>query len=190
MPEDPSSADPEIAISGMELAAQLLTAPSAFAQVTPQEAQRVVAFMLPAFYARGTCFIEEGDEADTGFMALVLQGDVIVENVTVSRDKPVTTAVLGPGCLVGEMGLLDSGPRSASCTASTAVYCAVLPRDALYTPIAKEPALGAKLLLGIAIRVTARPPDTARKLKVYASLCQSMDLEMNSQLMQIERLLD
>ena len=190
MPEEPSSPDEEIAVSGTELAAHLLTSPTAFPQMSLPEAHRVVEFMTPAFYARGTRFIEEGDEADTGFMALLLKGDVVVENITVSRDQPTTTAVLGPGCLVGEMGMLDNGPRSASCTASTDLYCALMTRDALFSLIVKEPALAAKLLLGVAIRVTERLRDTARRLRVYANLCQSMDLEMNSQLLQIERLLD
>ena len=179
MVEHASGLENDNAPMAVDRAVQLLTAPSALAQLSIKEAHVVVGYMKPAHFDSGTCFIQEGDAADTGFMALVIEGEVIVENITVSRVGPITTAVLGPGCLVGEMGLLDNGPRSASCTTSTELYCALLTRDAFYSLIVKEPALGAKLLLGVSVRITERLRETARKLKLYASLCQAMQAEMD-----------
>lgn len=161
------------------IAVQLLTAKSAFAQLSISEAHEIVSYMKPARFDSGTCFIREGDAADSGFMALVIEGEVLVENITVNRTAPITTAVLGPGSLVGEMGLLDDGPRSASCTASTELFCAILTREAFQSLILEKPVLGAKLMLGISIRITARLRDTARKLKLYAKMCQLMQLEMD-----------
>ena len=166
-------------LSGSDLTIQLLTGSSAFAQFSRNEAAVVVGFMKPARFEAGTCFITEGDVTDTGVMALVLQGEVIVENLIVSRTAPITTAVLGLGCLVGEIGLIDEGPRSASCIAGTDLYCAVLTREAFYSLIVKEPALGAKLMLGVSVRIAERARETARKLKIYAKLCQAMQAEIN-----------
>lgn len=163
----------------VDLAVQLLTAPIALAQLSISEAHAVVRYMEPARFDSGTCFIQEGDSADTGFMALIIEGEVIVENITVSRVAPITTAILGPGALVGEMGLLDNGPRSASCTASTELYCAVLTREAFSSLLFKEPELGIKLMLGVSVRITERLRDTSRKLKLYAKLCQLMQMEMD-----------
>src|SRR4051812_17609720 len=93
-------------------AAELLTAPSALMQLDPVEARRVVAYMQPHRIAEGTTFIREGDEQHTDFMLLVLDGEVTVEQVVAGRVAPITVTVLGPGSLIGEMGLVDGSPRS------------------------------------------------------------------------------
>lgn len=179
MVEDLKNAGNEGAPIAVDIAVQLLTAPSALAQLSLAEAHRVVSFMKPARFDKGARFIQEGDAADTGFLALVIEGEVIVENIIVSRTEPITTAILGPGSLVGEMGLLDNGPRSASCTASTELYCAVLTREAFTSMILKEPTLGLKFMLGVSVRITERLRDTARKLKLYANLCKAMQGEID-----------
>ena len=120
-------------LSSRDRAAQLLIAPAALMSLNLVEAKIIVSYMQPETVPAGETFITEGDAVNNGFMVLLLQGEVLVENITVSRTKPVTVTVLGPGSLIGEMGLLDTGPRSASCTASTDIQCAVLTREALET---------------------------------------------------------
>ncbi len=110
LPSDLSDSAGNTTASGEVLAARLLTAPAALTQLTDDEARVVVTYMEPAHFSMGTRFISEGDSSHTGFMALVIKGEVIVENIIVSRTAPDTTAVLGSGSLVGEVGLLDSGP--------------------------------------------------------------------------------
>jgi CRP-like cAMP-binding protein len=165
--------------SGEELAARLLTAPTALTQLSAEQARVVVSYMEPAHFSAGTRFIREGDATDTGFMALVIRGEVIVENIVVSSTSPDTTAVLGAGSLIGEVGLLDSGPRSASCTAATELFCAILTREAFKSLLENEPAIGAKLLLAVSTRIAERLRDTVRKLRLYAKLAQAMQLEIN-----------
>lgn len=161
-----------------ERAAHLLTAPSALVQLALEEARVVVGYMTPRFFAAETTFIREGDADDDGFMALVLDGEVVVESITVSRTEPLTIKVLGPGSLVGEVGLVDKAPRSASCTASTDVLCAILTRDALEALILASPSIGAKLLLAIAANLAERLRDNARKLRLYAKLAKAMHQEL------------
>ncbi len=161
-----------------ERAAELLTTPSALMHLTLDEARVVVGYMSPRWIAANTIFIREGDVHDEGFMALVLEGEVVVESITVSRTEPVTISVLGPGSLVGEVGLVDKAPRSASCTASTDLLCAILTRKGLVALIEKQPSIGAKLLLAIAARLAERLRDNARKLRLYAKLAKAMQLEI------------
>jgi CRP/FNR family cyclic AMP-dependent transcriptional regulator len=168
---DPSDA-------AFERAAELLTAPSALTQLALEEARVVVSYMTPRVIAADTTFIREGDAADDGFMALVLDGEVVVESITVSRTEPLTIKVLGPGSLVGEVGLVDRAPRSASVTASTDVLCAILTRDALEALIAQSPSIGAKLLLAISANLAERLRDNARKLRLYAKLAKAMHQEL------------
>ena len=162
-----------------ELAAQLLIAPTALMQLTPDEALRVVSFMIPRKIPMGTTFIKEGDKIDTGYMVLLLEGEVTVENLTVSRHSPVTVTVLEPGSLIGEMGLVDGEARLASCTASTDVRCAILSRDALERLSIEYPRIAAKLMFVVSLRIAARLRETADKLKMYSQLVQVMQQEID-----------
>jgi CRP/FNR family transcriptional regulator, cyclic AMP receptor protein len=162
-----------------ELAAQLLIAPTALMQLTMEEATIVVSYMSPRKIARGTTFIKEGDKTDTAYMVLLLEGEVTVESIAVSRSEPVTVTVLGPGSLIGEMGLVDGEARLASCTATTTVRCANLTRAALEKLTADDPATAAKLILAVALRIAVRLRDTAEKLKLYSQLVLAMQQEID-----------
>jgi CRP/FNR family transcriptional regulator, cyclic AMP receptor protein len=161
-----------------DLAADLLCAPTALMQLSLEDARVVVGYMKPLRIEEGNTFIAEGDER-TDFMVLVLEGDVTVESLVVSRVSPVTVTVLGPGSLIGEMGLVDGEPRSASCTAASDLRTAILTRESLEELIQDEPAVGAKLMMAVSLRIAARMRDTADKLKLYAQLVQAMQQEID-----------
>jgi CRP-like cAMP-binding protein len=163
-----------------ELAAGMLCAPTALLQLTHEEARTVVSYMRPQRIAEGTTFIRERDTQDTGFMLLVLDGQVTVESIVVSRTQPLTVTVLGAGSLIGEMGLLDGAPRSASCTAMTDLRCAVLTRNALNQLLSDDPRTAAKLLLAIGTRISDRMRESQEKLKMYAQLTQAMNEEISA----------
>ena len=139
-----------------ELAAQLLIAPTALMQLTADEALVIVSYMIPRSISMGTTFIKEGDKSDTGYMVLLLEGEVTVESIIVSRHMPVTVSVLGPGSLIGEMGLVDGQARLASCTASTEVSCAILSRPALEKLSQDHPETAAKLMFAVSLRIAER----------------------------------
>lgn len=165
-------------VPGSELAAQLLASPDALTQLNIDEARIVVKYMTPRFVPADVTFIREGDAGDSGFMALLLEGDVIVERITVSRTEPVTVRILSPGSLIGEIGLVDNEPRSASCTASSDVWCAILTRESIERMIANDPAVAARLLFGMSAHIAERLRDTNRQLKLYARLATAMREEM------------
>ena len=160
-------------------AADMLTAPSALMQLSHDEARAIVAYMQPRRIPEGTTFIREGDTDNTDFMLLVLDGEVTIETIVVSRTAPITVTVLGPGNLIGEMGLLDGSPRSASCTAMSDLRCAILTRDALNQMLADDPRTAAKLMMAISLRITERMRESQEKLKLYAQLTQAMNEEIN-----------
>jgi CRP/FNR family transcriptional regulator, cyclic AMP receptor protein len=165
--------------SAAERAAEMLTANSALMQLSHQEARAVVAYMRPRKIPEGTTFIREGDTQDTGFMLLVLDGEVTVETIVVSRTAPITVTVLGPGSLIGEMGLLDGSPRSASCIAMSNLRCAMLTREGLNQLLYDDPRTAAKLMMAISLRIANRMRESQEKLKLYAQLTQAMNEEIN-----------
>ena len=135
--------------------------------------------MTPRKIAEGTTFIKEGDASDTGYMMLLLEGEVTVENIVVSRRTPVTVTVLGPGSLIGEMGLVDGQARLASCTASADMVCAVLTRTALQKLSEDNPQTASKLMSAIASLIADRLRETSEKLKMYTQLVQAMQQEID-----------
>lgn len=163
-------------------AAELLRSSNALIQLSEEEALTVVGYMQLRRCAEGEAIIRQGDSGgsgDDGFMALVVEGEVTVEALNVSRIDAQTVNVLGPGHLMGEMSLMDGAARSATCTASTDVRCAVLNRDALEALIAEEPATAAKLLSAVALRLSRRLREADGKLQLYSQLVQSMQQEIN-----------
>ena len=160
-------------------AAELLAAPSALVQLSLAEAHVVVSYMRPRHIPAGTVFIREGDDHNTGFMVLVLEGDVVVETIVVSRVSPIALTVMGPGSLHGDLGLVDGLPRSASCTASSEINCAVLTRESLLQLLKEKPSIAAKLMMAIAVRMGERVRDNNDKLKKYVQLTKAMQQEID-----------
>jgi CRP-like cAMP-binding protein len=160
-------------------AAQMLRAPMALMQLTESEALAVVGFMQPRVFKSGTEIIRQGETADTGFMVLVLEGEITVESLVAHRLNATTLKVLGPGSLVGEMALVDGAARSASCTASTEVKCAVFTREALKVLTSEQPATAAKLMTAVAQRLAERLRESSQKLQVYCKLVDTLQQEVD-----------
>jgi CRP/FNR family cyclic AMP-dependent transcriptional regulator len=163
-----------------DLAAEMLMAPTALMQLTMQEARMVVRYMQPQIVAKGTIFIREGDARDTGFLMLLLDGEVTVETLVVSRAEPIVITLLGPGSLIGELGMFDGLPRYASCIAATQLRCAILTREALNRMMQENAGIAAKLLLAVSVRIGARLREVTDKLKMYVQLTQAMEQEIAS----------
>ncbi len=167
-------------LSSAESAAAMLRAPAALMQLSQAQATTVVRYMQPRIVAADSVIFQEGDQSDTGFMLLIIHGEVTVEAKVVSRDAPDTLMVLGPGSLLGEMALFDGAARSATCTASTPMGCAVLTREALASLTQDEPATAARLMAGIAQRLAERLRQSDEKVGLYSQLVRTMQQEINA----------
>ena len=161
-----------------DLAARLLTMPSALAELSIAEARFVIGYTKLYRFEAGTTVILQGERKLNDFMFLVLSGDVTVEAIHVSRSDPVVMTVLGPGSLIGEMGLLDGAPRAASCVAATDLTTAVLTRGALARLIHDDATIGAKLMIAVSQRLAARLRESGQKLRAYSQLARAMQEEV------------
>ncbi len=161
-----------------EVAARMLVTPTALDDLTLADAMKVVGYMRPSVIPAGTVFIEEGEIRKTDYMMLVLEGDIAVENELPGLNESMVVNVIGPGHLIGEMGLLDGSPRSATCTATTDIVVAVLTRTALMRLLKDEPRVGGRLLLAISTRMAQRLRDTTRKLRTFAQMNKAMHEEL------------
>ena len=161
-----------------EVAARLLVTASALDDLTLADAYKVVAYMRPKRIAAGTVFIQEGEVKQNDYMLLVLEGDIAVENELPGLHETMVVNIIGPGHLIGEMGVLDGAPRSATCTATTQIYAAVLSRTALMRLLKDEPRVGSRLLRAISKRMADRLRDTTRKLRTFAQMNKALQQEL------------
>ena len=95
-------------------------------------------------FRRGEVLMRQGDASLA--MYVIVRGQVQVERTHPHILAPVELAVLGPGEVVGEMGLLDGEPRSATARALEDVDAMEIDRDALGTAMLDHPELAAALL--------------------------------------------
>ena len=157
-----------------ELAAGLLVTPSALEELRPEDAARVVDVMQPRWFPAGSVVVQEGDADDCDYMLLLLEGELSVESHFSTGDDDMVVRLMGPGSLIGEMGLLDGAPRSASCVAHTDLFAAELRRDDFLRLIHEQPDVGVRLLLAISKRIADHLRDATRKLKLLSTMNRAL----------------
>jgi CRP/FNR family transcriptional regulator, cyclic AMP receptor protein len=162
-----------------ERAARLLVTPSALQTLSLDDAIKIVAYMQPRVIEAGCEFVREGEAVDNDHMLLVLEGDLSVQNSSLQDDdEHLVVRVMGPGSLIGELGLLDGAPRSASCIANTDMLVGVLSRADFLQLLEDDPAVGSRLLLAIAKRMADTLRETTRKLKLFAQMNKVLSEEL------------
>ena len=157
--------------------ATLLSTSPLLMDMTPQEVDMLGQTMLMVRVKAGQALIREGEVGE--WMLLLLKGTVDVtkriepradeggekdndnDNQSVTQSR---IAVLQCGAAVGEMSMLDSEPRFASCTAIEDVEAGVLGRREIALLIRDHPAVGAKLLVKITQIMAQRLRNTSNQL--------------------------
>lgn len=171
-------------------AAALLITEGALVELSAADAREVVSYMRPERIKAGEVVIREGESTRNDFMALVLDGEVTVENSVAAAHDSMVVSILGPGGLIGEMGIIDGGPRSATCTASTDLALAVLTREALARLMDTHPSVAARLLLAMSKRIADHLRETNRKLMTFAQVSKALQQELDAAHGVNKRLLD
>jgi CRP-like cAMP-binding protein len=176
--------------SAQRRAADMLITKGALVELSHDDARVVVGYMTPRRFPAGTVLMREGDTESAGFMLLVLDGEVTVENSVHGDDESMVVSVVHAGSLIGEMGLLDGGRRSATCVASSQVNAAVLSREQLTALLSDAPQVAARLLLALSKRVVDHLRETNRKLLTFAQLSKALQQELDGAHIANRRLLE
>ncbi len=158
--------------------AELLISRTALTELNLEAALQIVRLLTPQRIKAGTVLIQEG-VTSTGYMALVLQGEAVVENeMSGPVHDSMVLSMLTSGSLFGELGVLDGRPRSATVTAITDMDIAVLDRPALARLIDTVPAVACALMGAIMARVAERLRATNLKVKTLTALNLSLQDEL------------
>ena len=163
-----------------ERAAQLLVTQTALADLSERDSRIVIGCMLMRRVATGTVLIREGEVTHTDFMILILEGEVLVDNEVSSVEDGMVMSIIGPGSLIGEMGLLDAAPRSATCTATSELAVAILSREALLALIKSNSDVAARLMLAISKRLSDRLREANRKIKTFDGISRALQQELDA----------
>jgi len=99
----------------------------------------------------GSELTRQGDIGREAFVLLAGRAEVVRDGTTVAH--------LGPGDVIGELSLLDGGPRSATVVAQTDVDVLVLSRPAFAAVLDEIPTLAHRLLVALARRLRAAEDD-------------------------------
>jgi CRP-like cAMP-binding protein len=160
------------------LAVQLLSNPNLALPFRTEDARALLPYLRLLEAPAGCVLVNEGDSEHAGNMFLVLEGEVQVG----MRDggDAVTFAIVGPGELLGELGLLDGRPRSAHCAAITPVRAAGLSRASLQRMHTDAPDLTARFMAVIAHRIAERLRSLGDQLRMYAQRVEEQRLRLEA----------
>lgn len=185
--------DPALRLAASSLreeAARMLMRSSFVAQMDLHEATLVVDAMRPIAVEAGTVIMKEGQSEDVDYMALLLEGQVRAESASQMPGEEVVISIISPGQLIGEMGILDGEPRSATCTALTDLKLAILSREALRGLVEVQPAVAARLLLAIAQAMADRVRESNRRFRTLSRVTRALQRELDATHAVNRRLLD
>ncbi len=116
-----------------------------FAGLSKGELSKVAAIGSERTYPAGTTLVDQGDMGRTAYV--ILDGSAVVRRGTRK------VAELGPGAPVGELALLDKGPRTAYVVAETDVTVLELSAKDFVKMLEEIPKVSIKLLGTLAGRV-------------------------------------
>lgn len=134
---------------GADLAAALARNP-VFAVLPEERRLQLVASGAPARLEPGQALFRTGDQADAVYVVLSGEVDVAAPG---PDGREVWLAKLGAGSLVGEMGVLDGGPRSADVCAVPRTELWRIGRRAVIDTLEAEPSAALELMAMMARRL-------------------------------------
>ena len=118
---------------------------SIFSNCTKKDLQHIAKAAEEITVPAGTVLVDQGQAGREAY--IIVEG-----NATVRRNgKKITT--LGPGAIVGELSLLDRGPRTATVAADTDLTVLLIDQRHFAPLIDSVPALAHKLLSALAGRI-------------------------------------
>jgi CRP-like cAMP-binding protein len=129
--------------------------------------QRLAAQVHFARVRAGQTLIAQDEPGD--FLLVLLDGSVRVEHQGGGGVAAIGLGEGRPGDVLGEMALLDAGPRSSACITRTDCLVAVLEMDALARLMHDDAPLAAALMAALARRLSLRLRQTDARLLALLS---------------------
>lgn len=163
--------------------AKLVRTHERFNMLSEQDALALVQHMHPLRLDAGGTVFREG-RTDANFMAVILEGEAKAETDGGGVGKKVTLGTLKEGDLIGEQGILQETPRSATVTATSEMMLAAIDAAKFAKLIKAKPELGCTILTSLLKTVTMRLLDSNQRVYVLEegnrALKKELELEIAS----------
>lgn len=131
------------------------------AAIDANELRRMRPYLQFVRVGAGQRVIQQDEAGD--FMLCVLEGSLVVERVpTVGSTAKLAEARAGD--VLGDMAVLDGGPRFSTCTTKTPCLLAILETDALARLMKDDAHLGLVVLASMARRLSLRLRQVSARL--------------------------
>lgn len=118
---------------------------SLFTSCSTKDLEKIAKVGEEISFPAGTLIVDQGQTGTEAFV--VMEGAVIVKR----NGKKVAT--LGPGSIVGELSLLDHGPRTATVICDTDCALLMIGQRNFLAVVDEVPALSHKLMAALAGRI-------------------------------------
>jgi CRP-like cAMP-binding protein len=105
--------------------------------------------MTRAHFAEGQVLFREGDPADSVFRLLSGTVDILRE----LDGEPILLGTVGPGQFIGEMGVVENRPRSATARAASEIEAEILTPTEFFDQIAGSPRAARELIQRLSQRL-------------------------------------
>lgn len=116
-----------------------------FHACTNKELDHIVRASDEITMTAGTLLVDQGQTSREAFV--VIRGEVVIKR----NHRKVAT--VGPGGVIGELSLLDHGPRTATAVCASDCTLLVIDQRRFLSAIDADPTISHKLLAGLAARV-------------------------------------
>ncbi len=120
-----------------------------FAELDQDAIEAVAGLAHTRTYPDGATLCRQGDPGDA--LYVILNGQVRI-SIDSADGETRHLNLLGPGELIGEIALLDGGPRTATMTTTESSQLAVIERRAFISLLERKPQLAIQLLALVSAR--------------------------------------
>jgi CRP/FNR family transcriptional regulator, cyclic AMP receptor protein len=155
------------ATEGAQMLARLWPAGRLAAPLPADALTRLAGVLQFVSVSAGRVLIQQDEPGD--FMLVLLDGNVAVERRFEGSSAAVRLAEARPGDVLGEMALLDAGPRTSECTTRTSCVLAVLEMDALARLMHDDAPLALAVMTSLARRLSLRLRQVGARLTALLS---------------------
>jgi CRP/FNR family cyclic AMP-dependent transcriptional regulator len=163
--------------------AKLVRRHERFNMLSEADAVVLVQHMHPMRLEAGKVLFREGRN-DANYMALILDGEAKAETEGQGLGDRVQLGMLKEGDLVGEQGIIQETPRTATVTATTDMMLAAIDTARFDKLIKAKPALGCTILISLLRTVTSRLWESNQRMHTlefeHQKLQKELALEISS----------
>lgn len=147
-------------------AAEIIKGISLFEGLAPSEIEGVLCVCERVEFEPGVCLMRQGQPADSAF---ILESGSVDVMTRLPGGGEAGVATLGPGSVIGEMALLDSGLRSATVVAREPASGYLLERDGFHMMLAQRN----RAAFTIQLRITRTLCQRLRELHARIVACDA-----------------